>query len=213
MIYLVANTKGGVGKSTLATHLATFLAGMGRTLLIDTDKQGSAGSWSAWRSETGLKPSPQTVIMMGQMVATQGVALSKEYENTVIDAGGRDSEEMRYGMVIADRLIIPVSNSSFDTAAWSDMKEIIGPAKINNPKLDVCAVITRVHKARRSPRELEKFIAEEGVHVLESVIYERVAYVNVISEGATVLDPVNSDVNARIECRNFCEEVTNLNGE
>lgn len=49
MIYAVVNTKGGVGKTTTAVHLATMLARTERTLLIDGDPQTSAASWAAWR--------------------------------------------------------------------------------------------------------------------------------------------------------------------
>jgi len=47
MKYAVVNTKGGVGKTTTAVHLATLLARQGPTLLIDADPQASAASWAA----------------------------------------------------------------------------------------------------------------------------------------------------------------------
>jgi chromosome partitioning protein len=49
MIYAVVNTKGGVGKTTTAVHLATMLARTERTLLIDGDPQASAASWAGTR--------------------------------------------------------------------------------------------------------------------------------------------------------------------
>ena len=51
MIYAVVNTKGGVGKTTTAVHLATMLSRLGETLLIDGDPQASAASWAAWRRD------------------------------------------------------------------------------------------------------------------------------------------------------------------
>ncbi len=51
MIYAVVNTKGGVGKTTTAVHLATMLTRLGKALLIDADPQPSAASWAAWRRD------------------------------------------------------------------------------------------------------------------------------------------------------------------
>ncbi|MEP9781904.1 ParA family protein, partial [Xanthomonas euvesicatoria] len=52
MVFACVNTKGGVGKTTTAVHLAVMLARQGKTLLIDGDPQASAASWAAWRRET-----------------------------------------------------------------------------------------------------------------------------------------------------------------
>jgi len=56
MIFACVNTKGGVGKTTTAVHLAVMLARQGKTLLIDGDPQASAASWAAWRRETAIRP-------------------------------------------------------------------------------------------------------------------------------------------------------------
>lgn len=49
VIFTVANRKGGVGKTTLATNLAVALSNKGKTLLVDTDEQGSADAWNKYR--------------------------------------------------------------------------------------------------------------------------------------------------------------------
>ena len=87
----VVNTKGGVGKTTIATHLAALFAAQAATLLIDADPQASAASWAAWRREAGREPSPTTTCLLGKAVFDEGKNLSKGFAHTVIDAGGRDS--------------------------------------------------------------------------------------------------------------------------
>lgn len=72
MIYAVVNTKGGVGKTTTAVHLAGMLAHSGSTLLIDGDPQASAASWAAWRREAGRSPSPTTIVLAGKAILTEG---------------------------------------------------------------------------------------------------------------------------------------------
>src|SRR5574340_42205 len=75
MIYAVVNTKGGVGKTTTAVHLATMLCSLGSTLLIDGDPQGSAASWAVWRRDTSYSPSPTTVCLAGKAIYNEGQPL------------------------------------------------------------------------------------------------------------------------------------------
>lgn len=75
-IFAVVNTKGGVGKTTTAVHLATMLARQGKTLLIDGDPQASAASWAAWRRENeGYTPSPTTTCLAGKAILAEGKGL------------------------------------------------------------------------------------------------------------------------------------------
>lgn len=65
-VYAVASTKGGVGKTSTALHLATMLAKQGNTLLIDGDPQASAAKWAGWRRDTTFEPSPVTTRLNGK---------------------------------------------------------------------------------------------------------------------------------------------------
>ena len=129
MIYAVVNTKGGVGKTTTAVHLAGMLAQKGSTLLIDGDPQASAASWAAWRREAGRSPSPTTIVLAGKAILTEGKNLATNYEHAVIDAGGRDSPGMRAALLLADRAIIPIGASNLDAAAMDDLLAIVEEAK------------------------------------------------------------------------------------
>ena len=89
MIFAVANTKGGVGKTTTAIHLATMLARNFNTLLIDGDPQASAASWAAWRRDSTFSPSPTTTRLDGKAVLAEGKALAGGFAHTVwTPAGG-----------------------------------------------------------------------------------------------------------------------------
>ena len=71
-VYAVVNTKGGVGKTTTAVHLATMLARTSKTLLIDGDPQASAASWAAWRRDNDRVTSPTTTCLTGKAILSEG---------------------------------------------------------------------------------------------------------------------------------------------
>ncbi len=109
MIYAVVNTKGGVGKTTTAVHLATMLAREGNTLLIDGDPQASAASWAAWRRDNPeYSPSPTTTCLTGKAILSEGKQLAIGFKNVVVDAGGRDSIGLRSALLLAQKAIIPI---------------------------------------------------------------------------------------------------------
>lgn len=188
MRVLVAATKGGGGKSTLAVNLAAWLSAKGRTLLIDTDRQATAASWASWRRDLNLPNNPKTVILLNDSVIKEGKELAADYDHTVIDAGGRDNPGMRYAMLLANTLLVPLSHSDFDTAAWSDMKEVIEGAKVYNPELRVLAVLARIHPSRRPPGDVMQFLAEQGVSVARTAITELAAFVHANNKGLAVFE-------------------------
>ena len=137
MIYSVVNSKGGVGKTTVAVHLATKLSHQFNTLLIDGDPQASAAAWAAWRRESKVNPSPDTTRLTGKAVLEEGRSISKKYAHAVVDAGGRDSAGLRAALLLADVAVVPVIASQLDAAALVDVLTVVEIAKDFNPTLAV----------------------------------------------------------------------------
>src|SRR5687767_1022618 len=107
MIVLVGGEKGGTGKSTLASNLAVWLARAGRdVLLLDADRQGTSAAWAAERSQRPELASVHCVQRYGNLFPAVR-DLRTRYQEIVIDAGGRDSEELRSAMAVADTLYAP----------------------------------------------------------------------------------------------------------
>ncbi|WP_454854043.1 nucleotide-binding protein [Rhizobium binxianense] len=207
-IYAVVNTKGGVGKTTIAVHLATMLAKQGsETLLIDGDPQGSAASWAAWRRDNpDFSPSPTTTCLTGKAVFNEGKALAGGFGNVVLDAGGRDTAGLRSALLLAQRAVIPVGASNLDAAAMTDLLTVVELARDYNPDLDVRVLLNRVDPRTKDTAEMLDFLAEQKLAVMSARVCERVAFRRAIGEGATVQE-LRRDNAAAAEIEAFFKEV------
>lgn len=203
----VVNTKGGVGKTTIAVHLGAMLARQAPTLLIDADAQASAASWAAWRREAAREPSPTTTCLIGKAVFDEGRNLSANFTHTVVDAGGRDSSSLRGALLLAERAVVPVGASNFDAAALTDLLEIVDLARDFNQGLDVRVLLMRVDPRTKDTGDMLLFLQEHKLNVFKTRVCERVAFRRASGEGATVAE-LGKDQAAIAEMQALYDEVT-----
>ena len=122
MIVTVGNTKGGVGKTTIAINLTILRAAAGEdVLLVDGDEQGSATLFSQLRAEQVGSCGYTAVELHGAAVRTQVRQLAPKYGDVIIDVGGRDTGSLRAALTVSDLLLIPVQPRSFDIWAIDQM--------------------------------------------------------------------------------------------
>src|SRR5262245_15969851 len=96
MIILIGGEKVGLGKTTIATNLAAMRTKKSEDLLlIDTDKQPTASYWCSLREDHQVQPRVASVQKFDKSVRTETLALKAKYGDIIIDAGGRDSPELR----------------------------------------------------------------------------------------------------------------------
>lgn len=206
MIFACVNTKGGVGKTTTAIHLAVMLARETKTLLLDGDPQASAATWAAWRRDTIYSPSPTTACLAGKAILTEGKQLASGFGHVVVDAGGRDSVALRSALLLAQRAVIPVGASHLDAAAMTDLLEVIELARDYNPTLDARVLLNRIDPRTKDAADMLEFLNEQKLAVLTARVCERVVFRRAIGEGATVFE-VGKDPLATSEMESFFTEV------
>ena len=108
MIISFLNQKGGVGKTTLAVNVATQLARQDhKVLLIDADKQGSAGTWASLRDEAPF----QVVSMARANMARDALKLAGGYTHTIIDGPPHAEEIARSCIIASDFVALPIEPS------------------------------------------------------------------------------------------------------
>ena len=213
MIILIGGEKGGTGKTTMATNIAArFLESGADVLFIDTDKQGSASSWAAMRDSQEDIIKVPTIQKFGNSIASAINDLKKRYDHLIIDAGGRDSVELRAAMTVSDRIFIPLQASQFDIWTLGTMDTLIEQAKGFNPKLEARVVINR---ASPNPSVSEVKEAQEMftdlIHLQLSnvVIKDRIAYRKAARSGFSVNELPTPDYKAIEEINQLYEEIIN----
>ena len=218
MIVLVGGEKGGTGKTTLATTLAALRAGAGRdVLLVDTDRQGSASFWAAVRGESagdGLAAVP-CVQVFGKGVARELGDLAGRYDDVVVDAGGRDSVELRGAMVVADRLFVPVQASQFDVWTLEQMDGLVEQAQAVNGALAAGVVINRAstHPRVREAEEARALVADfEHLAFTGVVVRDRIAWRRAAADGRAVTEGEGPDPKAVAEAGAWYEAAFGAGG-
>src|SRR5215471_6984271 len=142
MIIVVGGIKGGSGKTTVATNLTVIRALQGyKVLLVDADEQRSASSWTDQREANGIETPWSTIQLGGENVGTQIQKMMKNYDDIIIDVGGRNTISQRSAIIVSDIYLVPFQPRSLDIWTLGQVKTIISSAKEINPKLKSFALI------------------------------------------------------------------------
>lgn len=180
---LIANPKGGAGKTTLATNLTGHFANAGKTVtLCDLDRQQSSLRWMAFRDPA--MPSITGYFAGNQML----INLPKEPDWVVMDApAGLQGYKLSDYLRLVDKVIVPVVPSVFDMAATEDFLAAVRQ-EMRGRRAAIGIVAMRVDPRTRAASMLEEFLKHFDIPIL-SYIRNTQNYVNVAASGLTVFDP------------------------
>jgi len=211
MIVLIGGEKGGTGKTTIATNLAAMRALEGRDmLLIDTDPQGSANYWAQSRDDENKTPRVACIQKFGKGLPKEVQDLATRYEDIIIDAGGRDSVELRSSLVVVEKAFIPIQPSQFDIWTLNQMDELVETAKAFNPDLEAKVIISRastnpsVHESDETGKLLNDF---PNLGLVSVSIRDRIAYRKAAKDGLAVIELKPKDPKAIKEMEALYKEV------
>jgi chromosome partitioning protein len=206
-VIAILNQKGGVGKTTLAVHLATALTRKNRSvILIDADPQGSALDWAAARHGDPLFP---VVGLPKSSIHKELPALAKDYQVVIIDGPPRVYDVARSAIMASDLVLVPVQPSPYDVWAAKEIIDLLNEATVYKPGLQKAFLINRKIVNTAIGRDVADALSEYPIPVLKTAICQRVAFAESATQGRTVyeLDP---DMLASQEVNGVVDEILEM---
>jgi len=188
MVQVIAllNTKGGGGKSTLATNIARALQLGGASVLIaDSDPQGTARDWRRINRNDDLLG----VVGIDRPTLEKDIpSISHAFNYIIIDGAAKLQEMIASALKAADVVLIPVQPSAADIWGCSELVDLIKARQQVTGKPKVAFIISRQIVGTRLAADIAEALQEFGIHIFDSRTSQRVVYTEALSQGSTVID-------------------------
>lgn len=181
-IVVIANPKGGVGKSTLATNVAGYYASQGHSVMLgDVDRQQSSRLW------LGLRPPAARAISAWDVQRDFIVRPPKGTTHVVLDTpAGLHGTRFKEVMRLADKVLVPVQPSIFDIYATRDFIDQVTELK-GTAQRQIGLVGVRVDERTIAAEQLRQFVDGLGFPVL-GMLRPTQNYVHLAARGLTLFD-------------------------
>lgn len=184
MIVAFLNQKGGVGKTTLALHLAGAWSARGRrVLVVDADPQASALDWADQRLREGLPRLFGVLGLARETLHKELPDLARETDHLIIDGPPRVAGIARSALLAADLVLIPAQPSPFDGWASSEMLRLLDEARIFRPELRARMLLNRCAARTVIARETAEALADQDPPMLASRVGQRIAFADAARTG------------------------------
>lgn len=181
-VVVIANPKGGVGKSTLATNVAGYYASRGHAVMLgDVDRQQSARLW------LGLRPEAARPISTWDVQRDFIVRPPKGTTHVVLDTpAGLHGSKLKEMLRIADKVLVPLQPSIFDIYATQAFLDKLREHR-HAAGVQVGIVGMRIDERTRSAEQLHHFVEGLGLPVL-GYVRDTQNYVHLAAQGLSVFD-------------------------
>lgn len=208
MIINISHTKGGVGKTMIATNLSISLVAP----IVDLDIQQSSSRFFQLREQEGLNRLPVYTELTEELIAEYK---GNKKKHLIIDSGGMDNNSIRQGLIISDMIISPVAISQVEIFGLQDFNELLNSAGEVIDRNKTFVLLNNVNKqAKREIQHIKELISSEFDFVLlNTILGTRKAYKDAYSFGQSVVElapqsPASDEiVNLTNEIRQYIERI------
>lgn len=184
MIIAFLNQKGGVGKTTLAVHLAGEFARSGqRVLVVDADPQGSALDWAQMRSQRRLPRCFRVVGLARETLHQELPEAARGVDHVIVDGPPRVTALARSALIAADLVLIPVQPSPFDVWASAEVVALVREVRVFKPQLRAAFIVNRRVVRTVIGRDVHAALLHHEVPALTSNVSQRVLFAECIATG------------------------------
>jgi len=203
MILTVGGIKGGSGKTTLAINIAVARSlKKERVLLVDADDQKSSLLWSEQRSSLKIKNKMTVIQLTGTSILPQVNEMSKDYDQVIIDVGGRDTASQRAALLACDIFLTPFRPRSLDVWTLDKLNLLLEETRSLRPNLKAFSVLNQADPRGSDNKDTRKILKEiTGLEPLPCSICQRKIFSNSITEGLGILEFEPKDIKAKKELK------------
>lgn len=186
MIVVVANSKGGVGKSTVAVHLAAWLRRHGRSVAVaDCDAQQSSSEWC----KEALPDVPAVRLTTPDEIIDRLPVLDREYEFVVADGPGSNVDTSRTLLLVAHLALVPCKASMLEVRALEQATRFIRQAhQVRGGQPRAVIILSMVGKRYRLTQDMRAAAAALRLPLAHTPLVLRQVYADAPGQGAVVAD-------------------------
>lgn len=210
MMVALLNLQTGVGKTTLALHLAGVWACQGRRVaVIDADPDGCAVEWSELRAQETL-PSRFTVIAIARDTLQRELpTITRDVDRAIVDGPSHIEAITRSALMAADFVLVPVPPPPFQGLAFVETLRLANGILTVRPQLRIRLAVNRCNARASVTRDLAQALAEYDPPALTSTITERAVFAEAMQSGRLVFELPHSTAAVQ-EITAFAAEVERI---